>query len=78
MPVFAAPANSFPMTLTPTPNGVTTAFTMAISGVSVISPTIAIFRNGLLQAPTTDYSLVGSAITFVVAPDVTDTFRVVT
>jgi hypothetical protein len=52
-------------TLTGVPNGVLTAFTILATPVA---GTVKVYINGILQKPTTDYSISGTTITFTSAP----------
>lgn len=56
-------------TLTGTPNGVLAAFTLAATPVT---GSVQIFVNGLLQRPTTDYSVSGNTVTFTTVPALGD------
>ena len=58
-------------------NGSTTAFALAIGGVSVSPATaqsLSIELNGVIQIPDVAYTVSGSTITFSVAPAATDVF----
>jgi len=58
-------------------NGSTTAFALAIGGVSVSPATaqsLIIVLNGVIQIPDVAYTVSGSTITFSVAPAATDVF----
>lgn len=58
-------------------NGSTTAFALAIAGVSVSPATaqsLIIELNGVIQIPDVAYTISGSTITFSVAPAATDVF----
>lgn len=57
-----------PQTLTGTVNGTNTVFTLPSAP---LTGTASVYLNGLLQRPTTDYSIAGSTVTFVVAPSAT-------
>jgi len=50
---------------TGTVDGVNAAFTLANTPVA---GTVQVFKSGLLQTPTTDYTVSGTTVTFVVAP----------
>ena len=53
-----------------TPNGSLTTFGLAVAPSPATS--LHLYRNGVRLKPTTDYSLAGSTITFVAAPDTGD------
>jgi hypothetical protein len=57
-----------PQTLTGTVNGTNTVFTLPSAP---LTGTVSVFLNGLLQRPTTDYTITGSTVTFVAAPSAT-------
>jgi hypothetical protein len=57
-----------PQTLTGAVNGTNTAFTLPSAP---LAGTVSVFLNGILQRPTTDYTISGSTVTFVVAPSST-------
>jgi hypothetical protein len=57
-----------PQTLTGAVNGINTAFALPSAP---LAGTVRVFLNGLLQRPTTDYTISGSTVTFVVAPSST-------
>lgn len=56
-----------------TGDGSTTAYTVT-SGVT--ANTVLVATNGVLQRPTTDYTISGSTLTFVVAPDNSDDIQI--
>ena len=49
-------------------NGTNTSFTLAFEPLE--NDAVTIFKNGLLQRPTTDYTISGVNISFVTAPAV--------
>ncbi len=55
-----------------TPDGARVAFTLA-SGHSLNSSSVRVYKNGLRQKLTTDYTVSSATITFVAAPIATDT-----
>lgn len=52
-------------TLTPSPDGVQTVFTITATGVTFGTSGVGIFRNGVLQKAGVNYTLSGSTITWI-------------